>query len=88
MVNRAERGRQPATPLRWVGEGCEFVIVHHQPGDRGDEAYCGKPVSAGLAMLDNSCSCLRQFTPDVLKAIKFTGGTGTEEASERRIGGI
>ncbi|MFD3657935.1 hypothetical protein [Streptomyces sp. NPDC058620] len=31
-----------------------------------------------LAMLDNSYSYLRQFTPDVLKAISFTGGTGSE----------
>ncbi|MET7935191.1 Tn3 family transposase [Streptomyces sp. NPDC005322] len=35
-----------------------------------------------LAMLDNSYTYLRQFTPDVLKAISFTGGTGTEALME------
>ncbi|MEV6029383.1 Tn3 family transposase [Streptomyces sp. NPDC052036] len=35
-----------------------------------------------LAMLDNSYSYLRQFTPDVLKAISFTGGTGSEALME------
>ncbi|WP_369394789.1 DUF4158 domain-containing protein [Streptomyces sp. CG1] len=35
-----------------------------------------------LAMLDNSYSYLRQFTPDVLKAIEFTGGTGAEALME------
>ncbi|MGW6521681.1 Tn3 family transposase [Streptomyces sp. NPDC054962] len=35
-----------------------------------------------LAMLDNSYSYLRQFTPDVLKAISFIGGTGSEALME------
>ncbi|MGW5691186.1 Tn3 family transposase [Streptomyces asiaticus] len=35
-----------------------------------------------LAMLDNSYSYLRQFTPDVLKVISFTGGTGSESLME------
>ncbi|WP_219671103.1 Tn3 family transposase [Streptomyces bambusae] len=33
-------------------------------------------------MLDNSYSYLRQFTPDVLKAVEFTGGTGAETLME------
>ncbi|WP_164993030.1 hypothetical protein [Streptomyces lydicus] len=35
-----------------------------------------------LAMLDNSYSNLPQFTPYVLKAIEFTGGTGSEALME------
>ncbi|BFO18167.1 hypothetical protein SHKM778_45550 [Streptomyces sp. KM77-8] len=35
-----------------------------------------------LAMLENSYSYLWQFTPDMLKAIEFTGGTGAEALME------
>jgi hypothetical protein len=35
-----------------------------------------------LAMLDDSYSYLRQFTPDVLRAISFKGGTGAESLME------
>jgi hypothetical protein len=35
-----------------------------------------------LAMLDDSYSYLRQFTPDVLKIITFKGGTGAESLME------
>lgn len=49
------------------------------------QATGGLPRDNGrLAMLDNSYSYLRQFTPDVLKAISFTGGTGLPSAWTHR----
>jgi hypothetical protein len=66
-----------------VGDEQIGVLLHERVGmDRLRAAWAARnerlPRDHGhLAMLDASMSYLRQFAPDVLKAVRFAGGPGT-----------
>ena len=76
-AHRPRPGRRPTTRS---ARGCAGTSATSGCGRRGTARRERLPRDHGhLAMMDASMSYLRQFVPDVLAAVRFAGGPGTDD---------